>query len=91
MTEPTPKYRWRHTWVDEPDDFTGFDGAVVVGRIFKDMTTPNAKGKWRWAGGHAPWIMKMVMPNNGWCDTPRQAAKAAEDHYEIMKKAHGRT
>lgn len=32
MTEPTPKYRWRKTWEDEPDDFVGYDGDEYLAR-----------------------------------------------------------
>lgn len=86
-----PKYKWRETWPGEGrQDFTGYDGDDIVARIRLDTTTSDRIGLWRWNGGFAFWIRQRIMPQQGWEETPCEASRRAEDHYNRLKALHGR-
>lgn len=91
MTEPyQPRYQWKQTQLDEHDpptelDWCGFDGVGYVGRIRKE-TAGKTEGLWHWAGsiprtfrGSPP------TPNQGYCDTARQATQMVEEYWERCK------
>jgi hypothetical protein len=89
--EYTPRYKWRETWPGEGhQDFEGYDGKDVVGRIQIDETTSGKEKMWRWNGGFASWIRRRLKPQEGWMPTPREAARMAEEHYDKLKEMHGR-
>lgn len=81
---PRPRYQWRLTWPDEvKDQFTGSDGKRNFGIIHKHHNVG-------WA-----WFMNWDFPferhidlagRAGHADTPRLAAKAAEDCYDLCRK-----
>ncbi|MBW9052297.1 hypothetical protein JNB85_07690 [Rhizobium mesosinicum] len=86
-----PKYKWRETWPGEGrQDFTGYDGDDIVGRIRLDTTTSDKIGLWRWNGGFASWIRERIMPQQGWEENPREASRRAEEHHDRLKALHGR-
>jgi hypothetical protein len=85
----SPRYKWRETWPGEgKQDFTGYDGEYVVGRIRLDTTTHGKGGMWQWNGGFGRWIRKRILPQNGWAETAREASRLAEEHYERLKELH---
>lgn len=92
MTERyRPRYKWQETWPGESkQDFIGYDGEDVVGRIQLDQTTSNRTGLWRWNGGFQSWVRKRIMPQQGWEETAREASRRAEKHHNKLKAIHGR-
>ncbi|OHV81589.1 hypothetical protein [Rhizobium sp. LCM 4573] len=77
---PDPRYKWRLTDPEAPDHFAGFDGEWRVGSIQK-----HHMGFWQWFADlseypHGP----ALCAASGIADTPRLAAKAAEDCYDAQ-------
>ncbi|OLP56948.1 hypothetical protein BJF92_12295 [Rhizobium rhizosphaerae] len=87
--EAKPKRRWVRTWLDG-DDFIGFDGAIVMGRIFRIAALSEGdREKWLWLLAHAPAQIKLDHPSCGWEETARQAAVRVENCYEkILRSIH---
>lgn len=89
--EYRPCYKWRETWEGEGrQDFVGYDGEDTVGRIQLDTTTSNKIGLWRWNSGFNAWVRQRIMPQQGWEETPREASRRAEEHYDRLKALHRR-
>lgn len=89
--EYRPRYKWRETWPGEnKQDFAGYDGQDLFGRIQLDTTTSNREGLWRWNVGFEPWVRKRIMPQQGWEQTPREASRVAEEHHDRLKALHCR-
>lgn len=90
--EEKPKYRWRRAWPDHvDDDFAGFDGPCLLGRIFR-IDHIQQRQKWFWLLGylHRPdgTPLNRTTPISGWEDTPRQAACRVEQCYEATLKTN---
>lgn len=80
--DPKPRYRWRRTWPDRPNDFIGFDGDRTIGRICLDERLPGG-AKWRWfyqAWGEG--IDPRYNGSVGEASSARLAAKEIEDRYD---------
>ena len=84
------KYRWARTWQDERgidgrphEDYVGFDGDDMIGRIYLDVQTLK-KGQWRWAAGYLKGVAP-IMPHSGWLPTARDAARQVEEYWDRMK------
>lgn len=88
MTEPyQPKYQWRRTELDANDpptdfDWLGFDGIGYIGRIRKELAGPTT-GRWQWTGS-VPRTFKgsPPRPNQGYCDTAREATEKVEIYWD---------
>jgi len=90
-SEYQPRYKWRETWPgEESQDFIGYDGEDVVGRIRLDKTTHGKSGMWQWNGGFAAWVRKRIMPQHGWAETAREASRLAEQHHDKLRALHAR-
>jgi len=86
-----PRYKWQETWPSESkQEFIGYDGEDVVGRIQLDQTTSNRTDLWRWNGDFQSWVRKRIMPQQGWEETAREASRRAEEHHDKLKALHGR-
>lgn len=85
------KYYWQITWPGEGHkDYSAYDGALYIGRIFEDLTTHNKKGWYRWAGGaHGRQFPKHNMPHNGWEPDAQKAAQAVETWYDQLRRLNG--
>jgi len=85
-----PRYKWQETWPGGgKQDFVGYDGKEIVGRIQVDQTTSGKENQWRWNGGFASWIRRRIMPQQGWEATAREASRKVEEHYDKLKEMHG--
>lgn len=73
---PKPKYQWRATTPDKPDDFCGWDDDIRFGRILKHIMA----GHWVW---HLNGIG--LGSDNGQADDARTAALAIEAAYDRVK------
>ncbi len=72
-----PRIRpWQLTRGGRPrDDWTAYDGKLLIGRIWRDTTTPLKSGPFRWQGAqHLP----RRNPDSGWEDSHWKAAKASK-------------
>lgn len=85
------KYRWVRTWPGDVgidgkphEDYVGYDGEELIGRIYLDRQTLKA-GRWRWAGGYPKGTRSPIMPNTGWHDTATEAARQVEAYWDAMK------
>ncbi|WP_245500765.1 hypothetical protein [Rhizobium sp. BK251] len=94
--EYKPKYRWGRTWPGENgldgkplQDFIGFDGEVIIGRIRLEDSGP-LKGQWQWSGqGPFRGIKKRLLPHQGYAETAREASRMAEDYYHQLLALNG--
>lgn len=86
------KYDWRPTWPGEGhQDWSGYDGAICIGRVMLDKTTHNRRGWFMWTGGAAQHegFRSRLLPHQGWEPEHWKAAKAVEDWYDRMKERNG--
>jgi hypothetical protein len=86
------KYTWRESWPGEGhEDWTAYDGKILIGRIMLDKTTHSRKGMFMWSGGAAQHegFPQRIMPHQGWEQEHWQAAKAVEDWYDRMREQNG--
>ena len=70
-----PKYQWRATFEDKPDDFAGWDDRIRFGRIMQ-----HPFGYWEW---HLNGIK--LGSADGVAITGREAAMALEAEYDRAK------
>ncbi len=78
--EYRPKYRWRKTWCDQEDDFSGFDGPNVFSRFHI-----HHMGYWGWSV--FPYFvqgMASLAATDGTAPTARDAARDAESCYDSI-------
>lgn len=92
----TLKYRWRQTWPDKPDDYSGRDpgtldhagNPVVIGRFYL-AHVPGGMA-WRWFMQWMPERGGVLLPS-GIAESEREAARAIEDAYDAVKPSAGNT
>lgn len=87
-----PKYKWLRTKIDERDvptdnDWSGYDGEIVIGRIQKQPHGPK-KDQWLWSG-HGPRVRKRLLPHQGYEAEGREAVRAVEAYYDRLIEANG--
>jgi hypothetical protein len=85
-----PLYKWRETWPGETDhsgeplrDFIGIDGEMIIGRIRFESHGPTAN-LWQWSGQGK--VRLRLLPHQGYCQTPREAARMVEDYYHRLMR-----
>ncbi|MDR7148031.1 hypothetical protein [Rhizobium sp. BE258] len=89
--EYKPKYRWKETWPGEgQEDYEAFDVDKSFGRIQIDKTSDTKIGQWKWNITHIDWARQHILPHGGWAPDAREASRMVEEHYEKLKKLHGR-
>ncbi|EPE95692.1 hypothetical protein [Rhizobium grahamii] len=82
-----PKYKWRRTKIDERDvptdnDWSGYDGKVVVGRI--QLQAHGLKQDfWLWSG-HGHNVAKRHLPHQGYEAEGREAMRKVEEYYDRL-------
>lgn len=76
------KYRWRKTWPEVEDDFTGMDGEETIGRFYKHRATEGMRWYWhmQWAGDRRERVQL-----SGLCKEPREAARDIEINYVKLR------
>lgn len=96
MTEYKPLYSWQETWPQDRDrdgkplrDYIGQDGDITVGRIRYEDTGP-MRGKWQWNGQGPIRIPQRILPQQGYCDTAREASRLVKEYYHALMRHNGR-
>ncbi len=81
------QYRWRPTWGGEDDfiakdqrDYTGFDGAFRIGRVYFDAY----RNEWRWKGEYLP-VQIPVRPDSGFKMSLLEAVAAVDQYWSETK------
>lgn len=98
MTEDEykPKYGWGRTWPGENgldgrplQDFIGFDGEVIIGRIRLEDSGP-LRGQWQ-RSGQGPYrgIKRRLLPHQGYSPTAREASRMAKDYCDRLLAQNG--
>ena len=87
-----PKYKWRRTKLDDNDvptdnDWSGYDGEIVVGRVQKQPHGP-MKGKWLWSA-HGPRVKQRLLPHQGFEPEGREAMRMVEEYYDRLLAHNG--
>jgi hypothetical protein len=82
------RLRWRHTWEDKDKDFVaeapGYDGTVA--RIYQHLKPGSLDHDWFWAMNAHGYEISRAGKTSGYEDSPRRAARAAEDAwFEAIK------
>ncbi|MBB3396894.1 hypothetical protein [Rhizobium sp. BK060] len=86
------KYKWHRTKIDANDvptnnDWSGYDGEIVIGRIQKQPHGP-MKDRWLWSG-HGPRVRERNLPHQGYEAEGREAMRRVEEYYERLMAANG--
>lgn len=98
ITEYKPLYRWQETWPQDRDrdgnrlrDYVGRDGDITVGRIRFEDAGP-MKGKWQWNGGGPIYGLRVgrLLPQQGYCETAREASRMVEEYYHRLMRHNGK-
>lgn len=90
-----PKYTWMRTWPGECglngkllDDFVCIVEGEIVGRISAQETGP-MRSTYKWDAGHSKRIKVKLLPQGGYADDARSAARLVEEHYDLERDAAG--
>lgn len=84
MTEYQPKYRWRLTWPDKPDDFVGHEGGRSFGRFYRKIGGL-ADEDWWWTMNCADLDPRFGSGTSGLAATAREASRMVEEVYDAAK------
>lgn len=80
-SEITLQYHWRKTWPDRENDFTGWDGQNRIDRFYEHRAPEGIR--WMWFYQFTDGDADNPQPN-GMCETPREAAREIERHYDAV-------
>ncbi len=64
------------------NDWSGYDGEIVVGRVQKQPHGP-MKGKWLWSA-HGPRVAKRLLPHQGYEAEGPEAMRKVEEYYDRL-------
>ena len=64
------------------NDWSGYDGEIVVGRVQKQPHGP-MKGKWL-RSAHGPRVAKRLLPHQGYEAEGREAMRKVEEYYDRL-------
>lgn len=89
MTEEIKlKYKWRLTWPEKEDDFSGYDGDVQFGRFYKFFVPGGVGFKWMWFFSAV--VQGKGVARSGLCETQRDAAAELERWYDSVIAQQGK-
>jgi hypothetical protein len=90
-----PRHMWVRTWPGECglngkllDDFVCIVEGEIVGRISAQETGP-MRNTYKWDAGHSKRINVKLLPQGGYADDAREAARLVEEHYDREREAAG--
>jgi hypothetical protein len=90
-----PRHLWIRTWPGETglngkllDDFICIVEGEIVGRISAQETGP-MRNTYKWDAGHSKRIKVKLLPQGGYADDAREAARFVEEHYDLERQAAG--
>lgn len=65
------------------------DEGEFIGRIRLELGGP-MNGKWQWSGQGPVRIPRRILPQQGYCDTAREASRMVEEYYHALMRHNGR-
>ena len=88
MTEEIQlKYKWRLTWPEQEEDYSGHDGRVQFGRFYK-FYSPGLGDKWMWFFSAV--VQGKGQSRSGLCEAQREAAAVLEHWYDSVIAKQGK-
>lgn len=89
MSEYQPRYRWRPTWQEKPDDFSAYDPGgitirgtpVTIGRFYLHQCAEGMRWYWHMQAGDNG---RERVNLSGLSDTAREAAREIETNYDAL-------
>lgn len=85
------QFKWRKTWEDRENDFSGFDGKRTIGRFYLKFVPGGHKWFWAMQADGAD-IDRNAVALSGIADTAREAASLIEGNYlKALKPSAGNT
>lgn len=79
-----PHYQWRPLELSPENDFVGFDGEILIGRIFLEPR-PRFNGLWRWSNARS----ETAIASQGYAASADLAVAAVEALYDELRTFEG--
>ena len=85
------QFKWRKTWEDRENDFSGFDGERTIGRFYLKFVPGGDKWFWSMQADGTD-INRDAVTLAGIADTAREAASLIEGNYlRALRPSAGNT
>lgn len=84
MSEYRPKYKWRLSWPDSVDDFTGLENGRSFGRFYRRIGGM-AEEEWWWTMNCIDLDPRFGSHTSGLAVTRREACRKIEEIYDAAK------
>jgi hypothetical protein len=79
-----PRYQWQPLELSPENDFIGFDGEILIGRIFLEPR-PRFKGLWHWSNIRS----ETALASQGYAASADLAAVTVEALYDELRAFEG--